>query len=176
MPRDTITIHVKLDASTFRHFAMFDTFRLKRGAIRPIVFTLILLAFSVACFVSGKEQSALMGSVLLVVGLGLPLVYFGSFFAQLNGQVKRQKLKPARNAYTLTLSPEGVRVRNDVKTEEELVLGWEQLYAAYRAKNCIYLYATPARAFLLPAGQADAPDDELWAMLAARMPKGKAKG
>ena len=50
-------------------------------------------------------------------------------------------------------------------------LEWKNIHAAWRDKGCIYLYATPARAFLLPDGQADAPPQELWAFLATHLAK-----
>jgi len=50
-----------------------------------------------------------------------------------------------------------------------VALKWSQMAAAYRAKGCIYLYVNPARAFLLPDGQADVSDDELWEYLVKHM-------
>ena len=46
---------------------------------------------------------------------------------------------------------------------------WKDLQAAFRARGCVYLYVNPARAFLLPDGQADAAPDELWAYLEKHM-------
>ena len=44
-------------------------------------------------------------------------------------------------------------------------LPWEKVFGAWRHKEAIYLYATPARAFILPDGQADASPDMLWRTL-----------
>ena len=68
-----ITAHVRINAPIFRRFALFDTFRLRRRWISPAVFALILFAFSFACMISGKEQAQMIGTVLQLVGLGLPL-------------------------------------------------------------------------------------------------------
>lgn len=69
MQREIITIHVKMDRQTFRRFALFDTFRLKKRWCKPALFCAILLVFAAVAFAAGREQSALIGSVLLLVGL-----------------------------------------------------------------------------------------------------------
>ncbi len=162
-----ITVRVRLDARTFRRFSRFDALRLRRRWMRPTVFALILIAFAVVALLTGKAQAGLIAAVLLVVGLGLPLVYFGTFFAQVN--VKAAELDPPKAVYTVRLDHEGVRVTNDRRAEESVSLKWSQLAAAYRTKGCVYLYVNPARAFLLPDGQADVPDDALWAYLEKHM-------
>ena len=69
----------------------------------------------------------------------------------------------------MTLDEGGVSVRNHQKDEQALRLSWKDLYRVYRRKRCVYLYAAANRAFLLPAGQADRTDAELWAFLTAHM-------
>src|SRR5699024_10480516 len=160
MQREIITIHVKMDRQTFRRFALFDTFRLKKRWCKPALFCAILLVFAAVAFVAGREQSALIGSVLLLVGLGLPAVYVGTYLSQLNAQAKKLRLDPPRPVYTLRLAQEGVTIQNDMKAEATVSLEWKNIHAAWRDKGCIYLYATLARAFLLPDGQADAPPQE----------------
>ena len=162
-----ITVRVRLDAKTFKRFSRFDTLRLRKRWTRPAAFALILVAFAVVALLTGKAQAGLIAAVLLVVGLGLPLVYFGTFFSQVN--MKAADLDPPRAVYTVRLDYEGVRVTNDRKAEESVSLKWSQLAAAYRAKGCVYLYVNPARAFLLPDGQADVPDDARWAYLEKHM-------
>lgn len=171
MQREIITIHVKMDRQTFRRFALFDTFRLKKRWCKPALFCAILLVFAAVAFAAGREQSALIGSVLLLVGLGLPAVYVGTYLSQLNAQAKKLRLDPPRPVYTLRLAQEGVTIQNDMKAEATVSLEWKNIHAAWRDKGCIYLYATPARAFLLPDGQADATPPELWAFLAAHLAK-----
>ncbi len=167
MKPQEITVRVRLDAKTFRRFSRFDALRLRKRWARPAAFALILIAFAAVALLTGKAQAGLIAAVLLVVGLGLPLVYFGTFFAQVN--VKAAELDPPKAVYTVRLDYEGVRVTNDRKAEESVSLKWGQLAAAYRAKDCAYLYVNPARAFLLPNGQADVPDDALWAYLEKHM-------
>ncbi len=172
MPDEVISVTVQMDGPTFRKFAVFDTFRLRRRWISPVVFALILIAFSVACFLlRDRDQSILLGCVLMAVGLGLPAVYFGMFHASLRKQASSLRLNPPRTVYALTLSraADGVLIRNTTKAEEELTLSWASLYGAYRVPGCIYLYAAPAKAFLLPDGQASVSPDALWAFLSEQL-------
>ena len=169
MQREEIIIPVKLDARTFRRFSRFDALRLRKKWRRPAVFALILVAFAAVALFSGKEQSGLIAAVLLAVGLGLPLVYFGTFFSQVNAQAARFGLDRPRAVYTVTLGPEGVRATNDRREEAAAKVQWKDVQAAFRAKGCVYLYVNAARAFLLPDGQGDASPEELWAFLEKHM-------
>ena len=123
-----ITVAVKLDEKTFKRFARFDMFALRKKWIRPAVFSLILIAFAVIALLTRKEQSGLIAAVLLVVGIGLPLVYIGTFLSQVNMQAARAKLKHARPVYTVTMRDEGIRIVNDQKTEEPQEVSWDSIY------------------------------------------------
>jgi len=169
MKRTEYVIPVKLDARTFRRFSRFDTLKLRKRWVRPAVFALILLAFAVVALASRREQSGMIAAVLLAVGLGLPLVYFGTFFSQVNMQVARFGLDRPRRVYTVTLNNDGVSVINDQKAEAGVRVPWKEVQAAFRRKGCIYLYVNAARAFLLPDGQCDAPADEVWGYLVKHM-------
>lgn len=170
-----ILIPVKLDEKTFKRFAWFDMFALRRRWARPVVFALILTAFAAVALLTGKAQASLIAAVLLAVGLGLPLVYFGSFFSQVNMQALQRRLDPPRRVYTVRLHQDGVEVTNDQKREAPLALPWKDVRQAIRAKGCIYLYVSPVRAFLLPNGQADAEDEAVWRFLTAHMAAEKCK-
>ena len=169
MKRTEYVIPVKLDAKTFKRFSRFDTLRLRRRWVRPVVFALILIAFAVVALLSRREQSGMIAAVLLVVGLGLPLVYFGTFLSQVNVQAARFKLDKPRPVYTVVLNNDGVRVTNDQREEAAVSLPWREAQAAFRVKGCVYLYVNAARAFLLPDGQGDAPAEEIWAYLQKHM-------
>ena len=45
MKDGAITVHVRLDAKTFRRFSRFDMLRLRRRWVRPTVFAAILIAW-----------------------------------------------------------------------------------------------------------------------------------
>ena len=165
----TIVIPVRLDEKTFKRFARFDMLSLRKQWVRPVVFSLILLAFAAAALLIGKEQSGMIAAVLLIVGFGLPLIYFGSFFSQVNVQAVQSKLGTGKRVYTVTLTEEGLTVQNDQKMEETLRLAWKDTQKAFKNRGCVYLYVTPVKAFLLPDGQANTPDDEVWAFLVRHM-------
>ena len=164
-----IIIPVRLDARTFKRFSRFDMFRLRRRWVRPAVFAAIMTAFAVAALLSGRPESGLIAGVLLAVGLGLPLVYIGTFLAQVNRQAKASRLDAPRRVYTVRMDFDGVRVTNDQKKEDAQQVRWQEVGAAFRAKGCIYLYVTPVRAYLLPDGQANVSDTEVWEYLVARL-------
>ena len=164
-----IVIPVKLDERTFKRFARFDMFVLRKKWVRPVVFSLIMLFFAAVALLLRKEQSGMIAAVLLVVGLGLPLVYAGSFLSQVNMQAARWKLKPARKVYTVTLRDAGITVENNQKKEDLLELDWPAVRKAYRKKGCIYLYVTDVKAFLLPDGQANISGEEVWQYLKTRL-------
>ncbi len=171
-----ITVRVKLDEKTFKRFARFDMLALRKKWIRPAAFALILIAFAFVALLARKEQSGMIAAVLLAVGIGLPLVYIGTFLSQVNMQAARAKLKPARPVYTVTLREEGVRIVNDQKEEEPQEVPWSTICQAFRKKGCIYLYVTAQKAFLLPQKQADAPDHEVWAYIREHLGDEKCKG
>ena len=164
-----ITVHVSLDEKTFKRFARFDMFSLRKRWIRPALFALLMFVFAVAALLTRKAQSGLIAAVLLAVGLGLPLVYFGSFLSQVNIQAERQKLGKGRRVYTVLLSHGGVTVTNDQKKEDAQNVPWNDVKFAYRRRGCIYLYVSSTRAFLLPDGQANIPQDEVWKTLCRYM-------
>ena len=170
-----ITIPVRLDEKTFRRFARFDMLVLRKRWVKPMVFALILCAFAVVALISRLPQSGMIAAVLLAVGLGLPIVYIGMFLSSVNMQASRWKLEKGRNVYTVQLTEEGFRVINDRKQENTGIVPWEKAAQAFRRKDCIYLYATPAKAFLLPNGQADAPDDAVWACIRKGLGAGQCK-
>ena len=175
MAGKNITVHVKMDRKILRSFALFDTFLLRKRWIKPAIFGGAFLIFALICFLAtDKEQNTLLGTVMLLIGLGMPAVYVGMFLSGVKSQAKKLRLDPPRAVYTLTFSPENVKIHNDLKVEEDVTLPWDKIPAAFRVRNAVYLYAAPTRAFILPDGQADAPADELWRMIVEKLPKGRA--
>ena len=156
-----MTVHVNLTPKTFRRFAMYDTFVHKKRWKLPVFFALIMLAFAAACFFLTDKQGHLgIGWLLTVIGIGLPVIWFVMFRLSLRTSVKTQKLP--RAVYTLIFSEEAVDIQSATKMEEHVRLPWDKIARLVRDKDCIYLYATEQKAFLLPSGQADVPDNELW--------------
>lgn len=148
----SITVSVKIDAKLFRDFAIFDTFRIKKRWKSPVLFASIMLVFAILCFsrYQTADQAIFIGSVLLAVGFGLPIVYFVNFLRSVNAQIRKLGLAIPQPVYTVTLTeaPDGIRVvakNGDVAQYE-----WNHIDRIVQRKNCIYLYVHSSRAYLLP--------------------------
>lgn len=168
-----IRVHCRIDRKIFQRFALFDTFRLHKRWRLPVLFAGIMTVFALVCFLSGKDQSWLPGILLLCIGLGMPAVYLGTFLSQVRKKAAALKLEKPRAMYTVTLSDADVRIHNDFRQEEDVILPWEKLWGVIRVREAIYLYALPSRAFILPDGQADVPPEQLWAFIAKHLPEEK---
>lgn len=173
--KEPITIHVSLDAKTFRDFAMFDTFRYHRRWVSPAIFAVILFAFSMLCFAmrGTRPQAALIGVVLLVVGLGLPLVYFIMFLDSVKKQSKKYKLDKPQSVYTLSFSNDQEGVAIEEKGQDSVHYRWDTLHQAFRTKSAMYLYVAQNRAYILPVQQLGTEAEMLWTLLSTRVGKGK---
>lgn len=169
MEKQTITVPARIDAGTFRRFALFDTFVRQKRWRSPALFAAILLAASGVClaFGTGRRGAGLLSAVLALVALGLPAAYVGSFLLSVRKQGKRLGLDGARVIYTLRLSGDGVLTTSG---REQSELPWERVFCAYRAAGCVYLYAAPQRAFLLPE---DGQGDAVWALMTRHLPPEK---
>ena len=89
-----ISVSVQMDAASFHDFAAFDLLRHHKAWHRPLVFTAILLVSAGFCLsqVGQKDGAALLTVVLAVVALGVPAVYFWTFFHSLSLQIKKMGL------------------------------------------------------------------------------------
>lgn len=169
----SIRIRVMLDEKTYTDFSIFNAFNVHKSLKQPIYFMIIMLIFSIICFVSGRPQSALFGAALLIAGLALPVYYVLRFNASTRASIKEHGLP--REAYELLLTDDTVEIQSLAMGGNSVTLKWSELYHAYRNESCIYLYALPQRAFLLPDDQADnACPDEVWNWITARLDATKA--
>ena len=175
MAKTRITVRVRMDGRTFRRFAFYDTFVKNKRWKSPAIFALLMTVFAAVCFLFHQKEGAVMlGSVLLAVGLGMPVVYGLSFLLSVSASIKAQKLPRPAYEVTLTNQEDGIFIRSLAAGKDEAVtLRWNSLHAVHRAKGCIYLYAIPAKAFLLPDGQADASPDEVWTMITRNLSEPK---
>jgi len=164
----SITVNVILDDKIFRQFALFENFRRKRIWGAPLIFAAIMSAFALVCFAmrARTEQAVMMGSVLLIIGLGLPAAYIGLFFKSIKFQIKTMGLKSPRHVYSLRLSPLGAEV---ISGDEPNQFKWSGMFGAYRVPGCTYLFVEKNKAYLLPDGQAEEGAD-IWALLADMLP------
>ena len=164
-------IKVRLNEREFIKFSWFDAFRRKKIWRRPALFAAILIAAAAICFAMHERRGAvLLGGVLLVVALGLPAVYFLSFYLSLRRQ--GAGLAGGKPVYTLELHDDsrGITVDNG---EEHAAYPWEQVFHVYRHKNASYLYMTPQRAFLIPHSCVRGGADGLWSLLGRWIPENR---
>ncbi|NCC64813.1 MAG: YcxB family protein [Spirochaetia bacterium] len=145
-----MTIAVKLSEIHYKNFLIFNILKRLKLYKSPVIFASILTTSAIISFIMHRVQGAVfLGSVLLLVGLGVPIVYFTSFFSSLRKQVKQQNLNPPRLVYTLQLEKDSETF--DITNEKEkATYRWEDVFHAYYEKDAIYLFITQERAFLLP--------------------------
>lgn len=171
MKQNNLVIQSRIGPEVFREFAVFDTLYRQKRYLRPLLFAAIMGAFAAVCFSQRgqREQAALLGGVLLAVGLGLPLVYFLTFFYSVYKQAKQLKGKKAPLAYTVELSQEQLAV---LIGEQRAEYRWEDILVIYRIRHSTCLYVAANRAYLLSA--ADGREEEKrWAFLCEHIPNKK---
>lgn len=154
MERGSITVPVKLTAKGFRDFAIYDTLVRQRKWVLPAVFCLILSVSAAICYAlrDRSPNAGLLVGVLLAVGLGLPAVYFLSFFNSIRQQNKRMGLTGPKEVYTVTLDGQGVHVDAGEEHRDHL---WAEIYQAHLRPEATYLYPSPRQAYLLPYADTD---------------------
>ncbi len=163
-----MTIAVILSESQFRHFLIFNILKRLKLYKSPVIFASILTFSGIISFVMHSVEGAvLLGIVLLVVGLGVPVVYFINFFSSLQKQVKQQNLDPPRLVYTLQFAEDSdvLKVSND---QEQAAYRWKDIFHAYYEKDSIYLFITQDRAFLLPLALLE-DSDEVWKIIEKKL-------
>lgn len=165
----SVTVPCRIDRKTFKHFAVYESFVRKKGWRNPALFALIMSAFAAVCFLARRThaQAVLLGSVLLGVGLILPIVWFGMFFSSVSRQATRSGLSPGKAQYYVTLSEEKIHVS---KGKEAADFSWQDTYLVRRVKGCVYLYVSPTRAFLLPES---AESEDAWAIITSMLDPAK---
>ncbi len=167
-------VEVVMTESIFRRFSMFDILLRRKMWRSPAIFAGILSAAAIVCFVMRHVEGAVfLGTTLLIVGLGMPLFYFADFFLSVNKQIKTMGLKRPQKVYSLELTSKakGIHVENE---KEKADYAWKDVYHAYRDTCAVYLYMTPARAFLLPSTSLENCDaDQLWELICKQLPTEK---
>ena len=146
-----VCVSVQMDEKSFHDFVSFDLLRHNKGWQRPAVFTAILLVCAGICLsqIGKREGAGLLTAVLAIVAIGLPAVYFGTFFANLSKQIK--KLGLPRPFYRLELDAAGLSVwmaGEQNKTEE-----------------AVYIYVQRNQAYLLNESM-----DAAWSLLSSALP------
>lgn len=165
-------IEVRMDAKTFREFAVFDVFIRLRRWIPLAVFAAILSFSALMCFIlhSRAQSAVLLGVVLLVIGLGLPAIYVVQFFVSVKKQTKILKLDKTPHVYTLSLTSASLVVEINNKHDYYAL---DELYGVYYGKNAVYVYVKNTKAFILPANCIGFQEKSLKEFLSSRLSAGK---
>lgn len=173
MKQSVIYLPVQIDGADFRHFALFDAFTRRKMWRRPAVFTAILTVSAALCYSRyPQEGSVLLGTILIVLGLGMPLVWYLSYEHSIHTQAKQMGLlKAARRAYTLVFQEEGIQASVDMG-QSFTPIAWDEVTAVYRRPDITYLYVDE-HAYLLPHSQVREGAEALQALLARRLPPDK---
>ena len=164
-----VCVSVQMDEKSFHDFASFDLLRHNKGWQRPAVFTAILLVCAGICLsqIGKREGAGLLTAVLAIVAIGLPAVYFGTFFSNLSKQIK--KLGLPRPFYRLQLDDAGVSVwmaGEQDKPEPSRQYPWQGIHLAYRTPDAVYLYVQQTQAYLVNGEERDA----VWDCLKTHLP------
>lgn len=167
-------IDVLMTEEIFLRFTTFDVLRRRKMWRAPVIFAAILSVCAAVCFFMRHVSGAVfLGVVLLVVGLGMPVVYFVSFYFSLRKQVRVLGLKRPQNVYSLELTREkkGIHVWSE---KEKADYEWKRVYHAYRDTLATYLYLNPVQAFVLPHTCLEGGEgEELWTLLREMVPAEK---
>ena len=168
-----MTIEANLTEEIFRKFTMFDMLRRRKVWRSPAIFASIMSVSAAICFLMHHVEGAVMlGSVLLIVGLGMPLVYFLTFFSSLKKQILQLGLKRPRVFYTLCLTEkaDGIGIRNE---KEQASYKWKDVHHVYRDTIATYLFMTAQRGFILPHTCIEEGPDALWQLIEKKIPAEK---
>lgn len=147
--KESITVEANISSDNFVKFALYDTFVMRKRWRTPALFAAIMGGFSLLCFtlLRNREQSSLLGLVLLSVGLVLPTVWVLMFIVSARAQARSSKLTPYKAQYTVTFSENGFEV---VKDKEHAKFTYGDIKRLVRRRDCVYIYVDAGRAFLLP--------------------------
>ncbi len=158
---NTITVTTRLDPGTYRTFACFNNYRAFHRWVGFAVFLVVMTALSFVNLYTGSRTLFIifLSIVLLVILWGSVL-----YPLMLNRQIKKLKLDENKTAYMISLSKNGIHVNNG---REKADYRWNMVYTAYKTADCIYLYMTKSRCFILP--EKDIQDEKnitsLWKLL-----------
>lgn len=166
-----LKIEARITPEAFREYSYFDIFTRRKRYRGPLLFFLILAVSAGICFtqVGRRDSAAFLGGVLLAVGLGLPVVYFASFFSSVRRNAKLLAQKKIAAAYTVLLNSAGVVIPAGEKT---LTYAWDAVFYVYRLQHSTCVYVEADRAYMLPR-QDPETEERLWALLCQVLPAEK---
>ena len=171
--KDTmIIIDARITPEIFREFAVYDTLIRQKRWRTPALFAGIMCAFGIVCFTQRERagQAALLGCVLIGIGLVLPAVYFAFFFRSVRDKGVQIKKKEA--AYTVSLTPSGL---NMTKGDRRLDYTWDKVEEVRSLKRSVCVYFDRAHVLLLPGTAEDESRIAAWDFIAGQLPRERVK-
>lgn len=154
-----ITADCLIDKKTYINFSRFHRFYARKNSWNMIIFPIMLLGFAIFNLSIGNNT---MAFILLVICFLLPAGSITAYSLRTSKQIEVFKLNTPRIFYSLTFSEAGIHISNK---KEKVDYEWSQVYKIYRTKNSIYLYMTPANAFIIPSACIkDHSSDDLWTL------------
>ena len=165
-------IAVNLTEEVFRRFTIFDVLKRCKRWRPPVTFALLMGISAAICYwKSDVDGAVLLGNVLLTIGLGMPVVYFTTFFMSLRKEVLKHGLSRPQLVYTFELTQKhdgGIAISNE---KEQVSYHWRQVFHVYRDTLATYLYFTPDRGFIIPHTCIEEGPDELWKLIVKKVPE-----
>ena len=167
--KNSFRIDVRIFKKDFRRFALYDMFITKKKLRLPLIFAAAFFLLAGICFAvkDTREQAELLGWVLFGIGVLFPAAYIASFLLSVDAAAKEQHLNGWDIAYTVGINDRGITAD---KGEEHVDVKWKSMWRAVRKKDCIFLYVSPARAFLLPRHSAGDDFEAIRELIEKNMP------
>lgn len=139
-----LTVSVHMTPKLYRNFTLYDTYLRQKRWRQLALFAGILLISAALCL---YKKGYLLSVVLVLIALGLPAANIQNAVRFINLQCDRAHLADKPLAYTLTFTPENIRVQAG---NEETSYRRDSIHKVIFRSSAIYLYVLPDKAYLLP--------------------------
>lgn len=173
----TTNIDIILSKTGFKNFAIFDmAYKHKRWKFPVIAAAIFFIAASFMFAIQDTVENAfLVGTIFVIVALGIGAGYFRNFFRSIPKEAEKMQIHPPRHVYSINLVKDSQNILfylpKDKKPSEQF--SWKSINSAYRTSKAIYIYVTPERALLIPGTTKDLDLDEVWSFLGKKLPDEK---
>lgn len=169
MKNKIVTFDSNIDSLSFLSFSFFDTYILKNKLRKTLIYSGIFLVIAILAYMMRGTMSNTrvwgIGSVILAVAL--PLMNLVNWLKSALNAVSTFNLSKDRTVYHLVLSENGIGV---VRGSESFKYKWDDVYAVYRRRKCVYLYVAYNKAYLMPK---NSTSDDAWELIVENVPAGK---
>lgn len=167
-------IDIILSKTGFKNFAIFDmAYKNKRWKLPVTAAVLFFVAASFMFAIQEKKENAfLVGTIFVIVAVGLGAGYFRNFFRSIPKEAEKMKIDPPRHVYSVNLIKDSNHILfylPETKEPSER-FAWKSIDGVYRTSKAIYIYVTPQRALLIPGTTQNLSLDDTWTFLQKKLP------